>query len=99
MIYEPNNIYLGDARNLADNMMPDSVALSVWSPPYRVGKEYEKDMSFFDWKNLLRRTIEAHAVILKPGGFLAINIADILCFSDENIPRIMAENVSRRKRS
>lgn len=70
----------------------------MWSPPYHVGKEYERDISFFEWKNLLRRTIEQHARILKPGGFLAINIADILCFSDENMPRIMAENVSRRKR-
>ncbi len=56
-------------------------------------------MSFFDWKNLLRRVIEAHASILKPGAFLAINIADILCFKDPDMPRIMAENVSRRKRS
>ena len=56
-------------------------------------------MSFFDWKNLLRRTIEAHAVILRPGAFLAINIADILCFRDPEMPRIMAENVSRRKRA
>jgi DNA modification methylase len=99
MIYQPNNIYLGDARSLAEHIEPNSIALSVWSPPYHVGKEYERDMSFFDWKNLLRRTIEAHTAILKPGGFLAINIADILCFPDETMPRIMAENVSRRKRN
>ncbi|MBE0428180.1 MAG: site-specific DNA-methyltransferase [Nitrospirae bacterium] len=96
--YEPDNIYLGDARNLAQHIDPNTIALSVWSPPYHVGKDYERDMSFFDWKNLLRRTIEAHAIILKPGAFLAINIADILCFKDPDMPRIMAENVSRRKR-
>jgi DNA modification methylase len=99
MIYVPNNIYLGDARDLTEHIEKDSIALSVWSPPYHVGKDYEKDMSFFDWKNLLRRTIEAHVPILKPGGFLAINIADILCFKDETMPRIMAENVSRRRRN
>jgi len=96
--YQPNNIYLGDARTLHQHIEPASIALSVWSPPYHVGKEYERDLSFFDWKNLLRRTIEAHQSVLKPGGFLAINIADILCFKDPEMPRIMAENVSRRKR-
>ena len=98
MKYEPDNIYLGDAREIAQHIEPDSVALSVWSPPYHVGKIYERDMSFFDWKNLLRRVIEAHVTVLKPGAFLAINIADILCFKDPGMPRIMAENVSRRKR-
>lgn len=98
-MYTPNDIYEGDARNIADNITHESVALSVWSPPYHVGKEYERDMSFLEWKNLLRRVIANHAEVLKPGGFLVVNIADILCFKDPSIPRIMAENVSRRKRS
>lgn len=96
--YHPNNIYLGDARTIHQHIAQQSIALSVWSPPYHVGKEYERDLSFFDWKNLLRRTIAAHSSILKPGGFLAINIADILCFKDPEMPRIMACNISRRKR-
>ncbi len=95
----PNGVYLGDARKLEEHVEHESVALSVWSPPYHVGKAYESDMSFFDWKNLLRRTIGGHQSVLRPGGFLAINIADILCFKDPNMPRIMADNVSRRKRS
>lgn len=48
MLYEPDNIYLGDAKEIAQNILHDSVALSVWSPPYHVGKMYERDMSFFD---------------------------------------------------
>jgi site-specific DNA-methyltransferase (adenine-specific) len=76
---------------------PESIALSVWSPPYYVGKDYEKDLDFAAWKALLRATIELHFPLIKPGGFLAINIADILCFKDETMPKIMAENVSRRK--
>ena len=97
-MYIPDEIYEGDARQIAKNIAAGSVALSVWSPPYHVGKGYERDMSFIEWKSLLRRVIEAHVKILKPGGFLAINIADILCFKDESMPRIMAENVSHRKR-
>lgn len=96
---EPGTVYCGDARELARLMQPETVALSVWSPPYHVGKQYERDMSFVDWKSLLRRTIVAHMEILKPGAFLAINIADILCFKDSSMPKIMAQNISRRKRS
>jgi|SRR5680860_62947 len=98
-MFQPDDVYQGDARYIAEHIPADSVALSVWSPPYYVGKAYERDMSFLEWKALLRRTIEAHTAILKPGGFLVINIADILCFKDTALPRIMAENVSRRKRA
>ena len=98
-MYKPNGIYLGDARTLEDHIEHNSVSLSVWSPPYHVGKDYERDLSFFDWKNLLRRAIENHEKILKPGAFLVINIADILCFRDKALPRIMAQNISRQKRS
>lgn len=92
-----DRIYCGDSRDLIKQIEPNSIALSVWSPPYHVGKEYERDMSFDDWCNLISTVVKQHFQILKPGGFLAINIADILCFKDESMPRIMAENVSRRK--
>ena len=94
---KPNRIYHGDARVLLKRIEPETVALSLWSPPYFVGKDYEKELTFDDWKDLLNETIRLHHEILKPGGFLAINIADILCFRDESMPKIMAENVSRRK--
>lgn len=92
-------IIQGDARHLDKLFAPESVALSVWSPPYHVGKSYERDQSFLEWKVLLRRTIAGHGMILKPGGFMVINIADILCFPDPNIPRIQAENISHWKRA
>lgn len=92
-----DQIYCGDAKSLLKKIQPNSIALSVWSPPYHVGKEYEQDMDFDGWKGLINSVIRQHFRILKPGGFLAINIADILCFKDESMPRIMAENVSRRK--
>lgn len=96
-LIRPNSIVLGDAREALGRVEPNSVACSIWSPPYHVGKEYEKDMSFQEWEGLLREVIRQHHTILKPGGFLVVNIADILCFKDSGMPRIMAENVSRRK--
>ncbi|MBN1873573.1 MAG: site-specific DNA-methyltransferase, partial [Anaerolineae bacterium] len=57
---KPNTIYCGDARALLPRIAPNSVALAVWSPPYFVGKEYEADLTFEGWKNLLRTVIQCH---------------------------------------
>jgi len=93
----PNEIYLGDARQLLPKIEPNSIALSVWSPPYFVGKEYEAHLSFEDWQDLLKTLIRLHFPIIKPGGFLVINIADILVFRDPSMPRIQAEAVNRKR--
>ena len=92
-----NEIYQGDARELLPQVRPESVALSFWSPPYFVGKSYEADMDFADWSDLMRETIEGHFPVMVPGGFLAVNIADILAFEDPDMPRIQADNVSAKK--
>lgn len=93
----PNQIYLGDARDLLPQIEPNSIALSVWSPPYFVGKGYEAHLTFDAWQELLQKVIQLHFPIIKPGGFLVINIADILCFKDPAMPRIQAEAVSRKR--
>ncbi|MBI4300627.1 MAG: site-specific DNA-methyltransferase [Chloroflexi bacterium] len=92
-----NAIYCGDARDLLQRVRPDSVALSFWSPPYYVGKSYEKQLSFQDWQDLLREVVNLHFHAIKPGGFLVINIADILAFPDPGMPRIQADNVSSKR--
>ncbi len=92
-----NEIHAGDARKLLRKVEPDSVALSVWSPPYHVGKSYEEDMSFDDWQALLREVVALHYDLLAPGAFLCINIADILCFRDDSMPKIMALNPGKRR--
>lgn len=93
----PNCIYQGDCRDLLGRIPPGSVALSFWSPPYFLGKEYEKGTSYDEWQSLLKETIQAHFSILKPGGFMVVNIADILSFQDERMPRIMGSNPANRK--
>ena len=67
-----NRIYRGDARKLLPKIRPQSVALSVWSPPYFVGKKYEANLNFADWQSLLARVIALHFPIIKPGGFLVV---------------------------
>ena len=66
---EPNLIHPGDARTLLKEMMPESVALSFWSPPYCLGKSYESHLNFREWATLLEQTIAAHYPVIKAGGF------------------------------
>jgi len=94
-----NQVHHGDAIDLLPRIKPNSIALSVWSPPYFVGKDYESHLTFEDWQNLIETVIRLHFPIIKPGGFLVINIADILCFKDQNMPRIQAEVVHRKRSS
>ncbi len=92
-----NQIITGDARKVLPTLPDGSVDLSFWSPPYYVGKSYEKHLSFTDWQSLIREVIQCHAPIIRDGGFLVINIADILCFPDETMPRFQADNVNGKK--
>ncbi len=92
-----NHIYQGDARELLLKIEPNSIAVSVWSPPYFVGKEYEAYLTFEDWQNLLNSVVSLHFPIIKPGGFLVINIADILVFKDSDMPRVQADAVNKKR--
>lgn len=94
---QTNEIHHGDARTLLPEIEPNSIALSIWSPPYFVGKDYESYLTFEDWEDLLKTVISLHFSIIKPGGFLAINIADILCFKDAEMPRIQADAVTKKR--
>lgn len=92
-----NTTHEGDNRKLIRRIPAESVALSVWSPPYFVGKDYEAGVSLHEWESLLKTVIAEHFRVLKPGGFMAINMADILAFSDESLPRIQADVVSTKR--
>lgn len=92
-----NEVHLGDAVLLLPVVAPNSVALSVWSPPYFVGKSYESHLNFDQWQALLKTVIALHYSAVAPGGFLVVNIADILCFRDDSMPKVQAEVVNRRK--
>lgn len=94
---ELNKVYCGDSLEVMKSIEPNSLALSFWSPPYFLGKDYEKGETYESWQNMLKNIIQLHYSVLKPGGFLVINIADILAFQDPKMPRIMGLNPSNRK--
>lgn len=92
-----DNIYCGKSEILLNEIAPGSIALSIWSPPYHVGKNYEDGQTYEEWLKMLADVIKLHNIVLKPAGFLVINIGDILCFPDETMPRIQANNIRMRK--
>ncbi len=92
-----NGVYCGDSCVLMNQIEENSISVSFWSPPYFMGKDYEKDATYESWQTLLKSVIQLHKRVLKPGGFLVINIADIISFKDETMPRIMGLNPKNRK--
>ncbi len=92
-----NRIYNGDAREILTDIPNSSVDLSFWSPPYFVGKEYERNLTWGDWQDLVRDVLRLHARIIRPGGFVAVNIGDILCWSDPSMPRFQADNMRNKR--
>lgn len=92
-------LYHGDCVDVMAAMPPNSVDLSIWSPPYFVGKNYEAHLNFQGWKGLIQEAIAAHFDILKPGAFMAVNMADILAFADPTVPRFQADLISTKRSS
>lgn len=62
-----------DMKHIPDN----SVALAFTSPPYNVGKDYDDDMSFNEYLDLIRDVGQEVYRVLKPGGRYVINIANL----------------------
>lgn len=92
-----DQVHLGRSEELMSQIADGSVTLSFWSPPYFVGKEYEKGETYESWQAMLRAVVTEHYRVLKPGGFLVVNIADIRCFKDSSIPRFQAMNLAMHK--
>lgn len=58
--------------------LPDtSVHLMVTSPPYNVGKDYDRNLSLGEYRELLRRVWTETRRVLVPGGRCCINVANL----------------------
>jgi len=81
---EINRIYCGDSRQM-NEIENDCVHLTVTSPPYYVGKEYEKYLPTLNsyFQMLYDVFIEVHRVTI-PGGKIIVNIGDIAVGSNYN---------------
>jgi len=60
-----------------DDLADNSIHLMVTSPPYNVGKLYDKDMSIKEYRNFLSSVWKEVYRVLVPGGKACINIANL----------------------
>lgn len=71
-----NKIFCKSSENMEE--LPDnSIHLVVTSPPYNVGKEYDKDLTLDEYLLFLRSVFKEVFRVLVPGGRVCINIANI----------------------
>jgi site-specific DNA-methyltransferase (adenine-specific) len=58
--------------------LPDrSVHMMVTSPPYNVGKDYDRDLTLDEHRALLRRVLAETFRVLVPGGRACVNVANL----------------------
>ncbi len=71
-----NSIIHASSEKMAE--LPDaSVHLMVTSPPYNVGKDYDKDLSMDEYLAFLKRVWAETYRVLVPGGRACINVANL----------------------
>ncbi|MDK2781702.1 MAG: modification methylase [Archaeoglobi archaeon] len=71
-----NKIFCKSSENMEE--LPDnSVHLMITSPPYNVGKEYDRNLSFKEYLEFLKRVWKEVYRVLVPGGRVCINIANL----------------------
>ena len=71
-----NRVYCKSSENM-DEIPDDSVHLMITSPPYNVGKDYDKDLSLDEYLELLTSVFGQTYKKLVTGGRACINIANI----------------------
>lgn len=72
-------VYFKDATDMRE--LPDkSVSLIVSSPPYYVGMEFEKGITFEEHEKNTAAVMSECGRVLIPGGVMVLNVADILNF-------------------
>lgn len=71
-----NKVFCGSSEKMAA-LPDDSVHLMVTSPPYNVGKQYDRDLSLEDYLGLLGRVFKETYRVLVPGGRACVNVANL----------------------
>ena len=76
----PSNVLNKIICDSSENMkaLPDnSVHLMITSPPYNVGKDYDKDLSLDEYLSMLKRVFSEVKRVLVTGGRVCINVANL----------------------
>ena len=76
----------GDCLQVLDAIPTDTITLVATSPPYFVGKPYEKGTQWDEFLSLVTGFVSKSSPLLKQGGYLFVNFSE-----NYNKPVIMAE--------
>jgi len=71
-----NRIY-GHSSARMSELLENSVALMVTSPPYNVGKDYDEDLTLAEYLEFLGKVLQETHRVLVPGGRVAFNVANL----------------------
>ena len=71
-----DSVYLDNCINLYKKIPDDFIDLVITSPPYFVGKEYEKKVDWEEYQNLISDVYKETHRVLKPGGYFVINFGE-----------------------
>jgi site-specific DNA-methyltransferase (adenine-specific) len=72
-----DQVFLGDAREVLKKFPPNCMHLMVTSPPYNVGKEYDEDLTLFEYLDFLAKVMKEVYRTLVWGGRVCFNIANL----------------------
>ncbi|MDO8497125.1 MAG: site-specific DNA-methyltransferase [bacterium] len=71
-----NKVFCKSSEQMSE--LPDnSVHLMVTSPPYNVGKVYDKNLSMKEYRDLLTKIFKETYRVLVPGGRACVNVANL----------------------
>ncbi len=71
-----DKIFCKTSENM-EELPDDSIHLMVTSPPYNVGKEYDKNLTLKAYRQFLKRVWKEVYRALAPGGRVCVNIANL----------------------
>lgn len=79
-------LFQGDRLQLLEEIPDAAASLVVTSPPYNIGKKYEKRLSFGEYLRLQRDTLRESARILSPKGSLCWQVGNHIGKDGEVFP-------------
>ncbi len=71
-----NKIFLKSSEKM-EELPENSIHLMVTSPPYNVGKDYDRDLTFSEYRAFLNKVWREVFRVLVPGGRACINVANL----------------------
>jgi len=71
-----NTIFNKDCNRM-DDLPDNSIDLMITSPPYNTTKRYDDDLSLKEYLKFIEDVMREVYRVLKPGGFVAFNIANV----------------------